>query len=66
VVTANTDTEEWYRLSAGFREASHQTPQFLANDRIDVSLVILREDFEIDEKLCTLAVSFHSLVNLCR
>ena len=39
---------------------------FLANDRIDVSLVILIENFEIDEKLCTLAVSFHSLVNLCR
>jgi len=29
------------------------------------SLVILIEDFEINEKLCTLAVSFHSLVNLC-
>ena len=35
---------------------------FLAND---VSLVILIEDIEINEKLCTLAVSFHSLVNLC-
>jgi len=31
---------------------------------IDVFLVILIEDFEINEKLSTLAVSFHSLVNL--
>ena len=34
------------------RGASHQTPQFLAK----VSLVILTEDFEINEKLCTLAI----------
>jgi len=32
---------------------------------IDVSVVILIEDFEINEKLCKLAVRFHSLVNFC-
>jgi len=63
------------QLSAGFRgwgpgpQACHQqwSPTKPLNFwlMIDVSLVILIDDFEINEKLCTLAVSFHSLVNLC-
>ena len=41
--------------------ASHQPLNFLANDRF-LPTVILIQNFEINEKLCTFAVSFHSLV----
>ena len=55
-------------LRGGGRPPTNREPPTKPLDfwlMIDVSLVILIEDFEINEKLCTLTVSFQNLVNLC-